>query len=79
MRVQLVGKESAENFDTIADFRSAAGRLGFTEVGIVDDPRLNASLQGLPKFQELAGPMGPQKNGAEVRYETWAAYEIYSK
>lgn len=78
MRVQYVTKAGAEHFDTIEDLRAAAARLGLTEIGVVDDERLNAGLQGLPKFKELAGPMGPQKDGAEVRYETWEAYEIYS-
>ena len=52
--------------------------MGITEVGAVNEEHLNAGLQGLPKFQELAGPMGPHKDGTEVRYETWEAYEIYS-
>jgi len=78
MRVQYVAERGSENFESIEDFIAAAGRLGLTPNGLVDDPRLNAGLQGLPKFSELAGPMGPQKNGTEVRYETWKAYEIYS-
>lgn len=78
MKVQYVAERGSENFATIADFRAAAQRLRLTETGVVDDPRVNAGLQGLPKFAELAGPMGPQQNGTEVRYETWKAYEIYS-
>lgn len=79
MRVQLVGTGNAENFASIDEFRDAATRLGITEVGVVDDPRLNIGLQGLPRFKELAGPMSPHKDGTEVRYETWEAYEIYSR
>lgn len=71
-------KDGAEELDSIEEFRAAAGRLGLTEAGVVEEPHLNAALQGLPKFDQLAGPMGPAKDGTEVRYETWEAYEIYS-
>lgn len=78
MRVQYVTTSGYENFDSIDDFRAASGRLGITENGSVDSTHSNALLQGLPKFQQLAGPLGPQCDGTEVRYETWKAFEIYS-
>jgi hypothetical protein len=48
---------------------------GFEMIGIEDNPRRRAELQGWPVFSGLYGPMW---NGDSVRYETAEAHNICS-
>ncbi len=77
MKVQFVTIEGAEYFDTVGAFQAAAPRLSLTSTGITPVNPRNPALGGLPTFAELAGPMGP--SSGTVRYETWAANELYSQ
>lgn len=48
---------------------------GFNFVGLNDNPRQRAELQGWPVFSGLCGPLW---NGDSVRYETREANDIFS-
>jgi len=48
---------------------------GFPFVGINDNPRQRAELQGQPRFAGLCGPMW---DGDGIRYECRAAYATLS-
>lgn len=48
---------------------------GFQMIGLNENPRQRAELQGWPIFSGLCGPMW---NGDSVRYETQEANDIFS-
>ncbi|RYE66277.1 MAG: hypothetical protein EOO81_11680 [Oxalobacteraceae bacterium] len=79
MKIIVVGlpPEPIHAFETAEEMIAAAPKLGWTLLGSEDAPHLRHHLLGLPKFNELCGPMGEGSDG-QVRYETWPANEFYS-
>ncbi len=61
---------------TLANILPAFEVRGFEMIGINDNPRQRAELQGWPIFRGLCGPMW---NGDSVRYETREANDIFSE
>lgn len=79
MKIQIIGLDQEEipTFENAEALLAAAPGLGLTHTGTETAEHLLPVLRGLPKFKELAGPMGDGK--PIIRYETWAAYDIYSR
>jgi hypothetical protein len=82
MEIQLIGVKGQPNFASVADLVAAAPALGLNQTGVETATHLLPELQGLPKFKELAGPMGNGKTRdgePRIRYETWEANDLYSR
>lgn len=82
MKITIIGLTGQTPiFSTPQDLIAAAPSLGLTQKGFETQSHLLAHLIGLPKFKELAGPLGNgTKNGEDqVRYETWEAFELLSR
>jgi hypothetical protein len=82
MEIQVVGIESQPKFSSAEELLAAAPSLGLTHTGFERQTHLLPVLQGLPKFKELAGPMGNGETAdgePRIRYETWEAYDLYSR
>lgn len=82
MEIQLVDVKGETLFSSVDDFIAAALDLGFTQSVAETDGHSSPDLQELPKFKELAGPLGGEKTSQgkpRVRYETWEAFDLYSR
>lgn len=82
MEIQLIGIEGQPIFTKVSDLLIAAPTLGLTQTGVESAAHLATELQGLPKFKELVGPIGngsTPRGEPRIRYETWKAYELYSR
>lgn len=79
MKFQLVDMPpvGAREFDDETSFKVACDAAGYTYQGVEEAPHLLPHLRGLPKYQQLHGPMGGDPD--RVRYETWPASEMYSR
>ena len=78
----LVGLPGNPTYSSVEALLEAAAAFGLTYTGLETAKHLNQELQGLPKFKELAGPMGNGKSPqgtTRIRYETWEVNEIYSR
>ena len=81
MKIDLVDVDRLSKFDGVEELLAAAPALGLTAAGVETSPHLRQELIGLPKFKELAGPMGggeTPEGEFHVRYETWKANKLYS-
>ncbi|WP_146258633.1 hypothetical protein [Agrobacterium rosae] len=82
LKITIVGLQGqTPSFDNAEELIAASAGLGITHIGTEDQTHLLPHLIGLPKFKELAGPMGNgEKDGvSQVRYETWEAYDLLSR
>jgi len=81
MEILLVGMPGNPTYRSVEDLLIAGSAFGLTYTGVETAEHLIVPLQGLPKFKELAGPMGGQMEAGQVRvrYETWDANEMYSR
>ena len=81
MEIQIVGVPGDPIYRSVENLIAAASAYGFTQTGVQKGTHLNASLQGLPTFKELSGPMGGGRSAqglTEIRYETWEANRLLS-
>jgi|GEM_PF-3413993 hypothetical protein len=79
MSIIVVGikDEGVHEFDDAEAMKAAAASHGWTYTKDEDAGHLVPYLLGYPKFEELCGPMGGDPG--KIRYETWAAYDLYSR
>lgn len=80
MEIMVVGmpSEPLHTFASAQEMIDAARVLGWTFTGFESQTHLAEQLIGLPKFTELCGPMG-SSDVTKIRYETWPAYDFYSR
>ncbi|MGX5723163.1 hypothetical protein [Shinella zoogloeoides] len=79
MEITVVGmpSEPVHTFMSAQEMIESAPTLGWTFLGVEEQPHLAKQLIGLPKFKELCGPMG-SSDIHKIRYETWQANSLYS-
>lgn len=83
MEITVVGLNGLNipKFATPEEMVAAAPAYGLTHTGYESQTHLRAHLIGLPKFEQLHGPMddGTKDGIVKIRYETWEASEMYSR
>ena len=79
---QLIGMPGNPIYRSLEALHEAAAAFGLTlTASETPSPHLSATLQGLPRFKELMGPMGGSRSAQGVtliRYETHEANKFYS-
>jgi hypothetical protein len=74
MNFLIVTETGHQTVATVAEVEA----LGYPLTGVSGTSRVvRQELQGQPTFEGLCGPMW--QNAETLRYETWKAYELYSR
>ena len=77
MKFNIVTIDEKINFDNEQEFVSYCEKQGLKKTGVLKSNFYAQELINKPTYSELSGPMYDGKDS--VRYETWEAYEVYSR
>ena len=77
MKFNIVTIDEKINFDNEEEFVSYCEKQGLKKTGVLKSNFYAQELINKPTYSELSGPMYDGKDS--VRYETWEAYEVYSR